>query len=504
MEPTTPARDGGATPRPAATVVLLRDSDRGLEVLLTVRPEHLRFMGGAVVFPGGALDRADLDPRWEEASALDGRRAADALGEDDGRAALGAFVCALREAFEEVGFIVGDGPLEQLARTDADHPTTFLERCLALGVSLGTDRLVPAGRWVTPLGAQVRFDTRFFLAEAPPGWAPAPDPEEVAEARWATPAEALAELSSGRAIMAPPTVETLQRLDQFETSADAMTGGPPHSRSRASRVFTTRLSPLVQVVLAPNPGAMTGPGTNTYVVGTGPTLVIDPAVGDTSYMDALSAVGGDVEAILVTHRHPDHIGGVAALVERTGAPARAFGDADAGGVPVRPLADGEIVEVAGADLRALHTPGHASDHLCFLFEGPASLFAGDNILGEGTAVIAPPDGDMRAYLDSLRRLRGLNIDRIYPGHWRPLDGGRDVIERYIAHRKEREAAILTALEDGAATIEEIVARVYTDTPAQLHPIARFQALAHLQMLEDDDEVTRMGERWSLGPRIDVE
>lgn len=503
MVPTTGIGDAEVTPRPAATVVLLRDSDRGLEVLLTVRPEHLRFMGGAVVFPGGALAPADLDARWEEASALDRRGAADALGEKDDHA-LAAFVCALREAFEEVGFILGGGPLDQLARTDTDDPELFLERCLALGISLGTDRLIPAGRWVTPLGAPVRFDTRFFLAEAPPGWVPDPDPEEVVEARWASPAEALAELSAGRAIMAPPTVETLQRLDQFGSVDDAIDGIRAPSGTRTLGVFSTRLSPLVQVVLAPNPGTMTGPGTNTYVVGVGPTFVIDPAVADTSYMETLIGICGEVEAILVTHRHPDHVGGVAALVERTGAPVRAFGDADAGGVPVSPIADQEILAVAGAQLRALHTPGHASDHLCFLLEGAASLFSGDNILGEGTTVIAPPDGDMRAYLDSLGRLGALLIDRIYPGHWRPLDGGRRVIERYIAHRREREAEIVAALAGGPATVEEIVARAYTDTPAELHPVARLQALAHLRMLEDDGEVAEMDERWSLKQQIDVE
>lgn len=504
MGPTTRTSDESAPPRAAATVVLLRDSDRGLQVLLTRRPDHLRFMGGAVVFPGGALAPADLDPRWEEASTLDGGAAADALGEDDPRAALGAFVCALREAFEEVGFIVGSGAIEQVARRDADHPVNFLERCLALDISLGTDRLVPAGRWVTPLGAPVRFDTRFFFATAPPGWVPDPDPEEVVEARWATPAEALAELSSGRAIMAPPTVETLQHLDQFGSADDAIAGVRALSAPRAPGVFSTRLSPLVRVVLAPNPGAMTGPGTNTYVVGVGPTFVIDPAVGDPAYLGVVAETAGEVDAILITHRHPDHTGGVAALVERTGAPVRAFGDGDADGVRVRPVADDDVVGVTGAELRALHTPGHASDHLCFLLEGAASLFAGDNILGEGTTVIAPPDGDMRAYLDSLRRLRDLDVDRIYPGHWRPLDGGRKVIERYIAHRMDREAAIRGALEGGPATVEEIVARAYTDTPMELHPVARFQALAHLQMLEEEGEVTQMGKRWSLGRRIDVE
>ncbi|MDQ4065707.1 MAG: MBL fold metallo-hydrolase, partial [Actinomycetota bacterium] len=175
-------------------------------------------------------------------------------------------------------------------------------------------------------------------------------------------------------------------------------------------------SPIVQTIVAPNPGMMTGLGTNTYIVGSGPTFVIDPAVDDDAYLDEVAAMAGDVVAILVTHRHPDHVGGAAALAQRTGARIHAWGNAPAGGASVDALNDGDVVSSADIRLTALHTPGHARDHLCFWLEGAASLFSGDTILGTGTAVIAPPDGNMRAYMETLERLRRLDVARVYPGH----------------------------------------------------------------------------------------
>jgi glyoxylase-like metal-dependent hydrolase (beta-lactamase superfamily II) len=255
-------------------------------------------------------------------------------------------------------------------------------------------------------------------------------------------------------------------------------------------------SPPIHLIVAPNPSLLTGPGTNTYVVGSDPACVIDPAVPEKAYIEAVREAAGRVEVILVTHRHPDHVGGVRALASVSGATVRAFGQEPAGGVDVVPLSDGEMVVFGGVGLRALHTPGHASDHLCFLLEGVGGLFSGDNVLGEGTAVIAPPDGNMRSYLATLERLRELAVDRIYPGHFRPLDGGREVLDRYLAHRTEREAAIVAAVMDSRATIDEIVARAYTDTPPELHPIALHSARAHLEMLEEDGRVTRVDDRWS--------
>ncbi|HEX2295048.1 MAG TPA: MBL fold metallo-hydrolase [Actinomycetota bacterium] len=473
------------SPRPAATLVVLRDAPGGLEVLLTVRPKHLRFMGGATVFPGGAVAPGDRDARWREASVP-----------PDDPALLTPCVCALREAFEEVGLLLADGP--SVPRASSHDGMSFLEACLAAGARLRADRLVVGGRWVTPSGSPVRFDAHFFLTEAPAEWIPDPDPDEVAAVRWATPRAALDELAAGAALMAPPTIEMLQRLDGLPTVAaalDAVAEKPVGTPG----ILSTRVSPLVHVVLAPNPGLMTGPGTNTYVVGAGPTVVVDPAVPDPGYLREVARAAGDVAAIVVTHRHSDHTGGVAALrsaLDRD-VPVRAWGSSAVDGVAPEPLTDGEVVTVPGAVLRTVFTPGHASDHVCLYVEATATLFSGDTILGEGTAVIAPPDGDMGDYLDSLGRLRELHVERIFPGHFRALDGGRDVIDGYLAHRRDREQRVLAALAGGPRTIEEVVARAYEDTPVELHPVAAMSALAHLEMLARGGRVVRADHRWRL-------
>lgn len=486
--------DPVAEPRPAATLVIVRDGAAGLEVLLTVRPAHLRFMAGAAVFPGGAVSPADLDPRWDRVSALSPDSARESLGLEDERVAMGAYICAFRESFEEVGFILGTG-VNHLDRNDAEHPELWLERCLSSNARLATDELAPAGRWVTPAGAPVRFDAWFFLAIAPPGWVPVPDDREVEKCLWLTPGAALDQLAEGELAMAPPTIEMLQRLARYETAADARGRLQDDRLTGAGNVLSVRLSPLIHVVLAPNPSLMTGPGTNSYVVGSGPTLVIDPAIDNEEYLEAVGEAAGDVSQILITHRHGDHVGGAKELARRTGAPVRAYGDQDAGGTRVVPLGDGETVEAGGAKLVALHTPGHASDHLCFLLESGPGLFSGDNILGEGTSVIAPPDGDMGAFLDSLYRLAGLGVDRIYPGHFRPLDNGRAVLDGLIRHRAERGKAILEAVGREARTVAEIVERVYSDTPSALHPVAELSVLAHLEMFEREGRVHVEDGRW---------
>ena len=480
-------------PRPAATIVLLRDSPGGLEVLLTIRPPHLSFMGGATVFPGGAVAGADRDPRWEQASVL-GREEAGAGLELSGGDALAARVCALREAFEEVGWIVGEGPHERLERADGETPERFLERCLELNIRLGTELLHPAGRWVTPLGSPVRFDAQFFLASVDSAWEPSPDQREVAGCRWSTPELALEELAGGRATMAPPTIEMLQRI-RSQPSVEWALSSSRRSNAR-SQVLAARLSPVVEVVLAPNPGLMTGPGTNTYIVGSGPVCVIDPAVSDDSYLATVEGVGA-IAMIAVTHRHPDHVGGAAELARRCGAPVRAFGSDPAGDTPVEPLRGGEALAVPGATLRWIHAPGHASDHVCFLLEGAASLFSGDNILGEGTAVISPPDGDMGAYLATLERLRELDLDRIYPGHFRALDGGSWVIDRLLEHRALRAEAILDLLKARPLRPEEIVSVVYRDVSSELHFLAGRTVVAHLELLERQERVARTDEGWCL-------
>jgi glyoxylase-like metal-dependent hydrolase (beta-lactamase superfamily II) len=252
-----------------------------------------------------------------------------------------------------------------------------------------------------------------------------------------------------------------------------------------------QLTPTVRRILAPNAGIYTGPGTNTYLVGTEEIAVIDPGPDDSEeHLDAIAAAGeGRIRWILATHTHSDHSPGAAGLKQRTGAVVMGYDERD-GFVPDETLADGDVVEGTGFRLAALHTPGHASNHLCFHLQGERLLFSGDHIMSGSTVVIAPLDGDMRAYLDALERLRQVELHGVAPGHGPFIEDGHSKIDEYLAHRRAREAAILTALtEAGQATIEQLVSAVYTDVPDFLHSIARFSVWAHLRKLRDDGMVT---------------
>lgn len=249
--------------------------------------------------------------------------------------------------------------------------------------------------------------------------------------------------------------------------------------------------PLVRRVLAPNPGIMTGPGTNTYLVGHDEVAVIDPGPDDCEeHLDLVAREGaGRIRWILVTHTHPDHSPGAQGLKARTGAAVLGYDERD-GFVPDERLSDGDGIEGAGFRLTALHTPGHASNHLCYRLEGARILFSGDHIMSGSTVVIAPPDGDMVAYLDALERLRGEAMDGVAPGHGAWIDDPAAKIEEYLAHRRAREAAIEAALRAaGTASVEQLVEAVYTDVPDELHPIATWSMWAHLRKLAQEQRAS---------------
>jgi glyoxylase-like metal-dependent hydrolase (beta-lactamase superfamily II) len=263
-----------------------------------------------------------------------------------------------------------------------------------------------------------------------------------------------------------------------------------------------QLRPNVRRILAPNPGIFTGPGTNTYLVGTDDIAVIDPGPDDhEEHLDRIAEAGaGRIRWILVTHTHIDHSPGAQGLKARTGAPLLGWDERD-GFVPDATLGDGDHVEGTGFRLTAIHTPGHASNHLCYHLAGERLLFSGDHIMSGSTVVIAPPDGDMRAYLASLRALRTLEMSGLAPGHGDYIEDGHGKVEEYLAHRHLREEAIAGALAArGEASVEELVEAVYTDVPDVLHPVARYSVWAHLRKLRDEGRVDAadpddLGSRW---------
>ncbi len=486
--------------RLAASVLFLRDGAAGLEVLMLQRAERdgdLR--SGVMVFPGGVVEASDA-----AAGAL-------CLGDDDAawsqrlgmsRGGQAFAVAAVREAYEEVGLLLAaptegapSGVAEQAHALAAWRPrlnageVSLAAFCEAHGLRPDLRGLAYAAHWITPPGMPRRFDTRFFWALAPQGQVAQADQGEAVALAWLTPTEAL---SPERGLkLLPVTRRVLQELARFPDAAAAWahardrrevpltmprvgrTGrGPrvvlpdelpwaeigrldPEGRGDVSAELVSgvavALSPRVLRVTAPNPGPMTGPGTNTYLVrdadrpGAPRWTVIDPGPDDPAHVQRLlevaAADGGVIERILVTHTHRDH------------SPAAA---------------------------------PHASNHVCWLLEEERLLFTGDHVMQGSTVVINPPDGDMVAYLKALERLLSLPLEWLAPGHGFLVARPHDVVRGLVAHRLRREDKVARALQAaGPVTLSALVPKVYDDVPAALHGVAARSLLAHLLKLQHD-------------------
>jgi glyoxylase-like metal-dependent hydrolase (beta-lactamase superfamily II) len=233
---------------------------------------------------------------------------------------------------------------------------------------------------------------------------------------------------------------------------------------------------------------MTLEGTNTWVVGSPPAAVIDPGPDDEAHLAAVRAEAGTVGVILLTHRHPDHAPGADALAESTGAPVHAWRPAE-GWSPIRA---GQEFEGGDIPLVALHTPGHTPDHVAFFAPARRAMFTGDAVLGRGTSVIDPPEGDLAAYVRSLEAMTVLEPRTIYPGHGPAVWDAAAKLREYVEHRAEREQQVLDALAEGARTPEEIVPVVYEGYPPEVLDLAARTILAHLLKLEREGRVSRAG------------
>lgn len=240
-------------------------------------------------------------------------------------------------------------------------------------------------------------------------------------------------------------------------------------------------------VLAPNPDVYTLEGTNTWIVGEAPSIVIDPGPDIQRHLDDVARVAGRVGAVLVTHDHPDHAPGAAAFAEAARAPLYAFRLPGA-----EHLRDGQVVRAGGLEITAIHTPGHSADHAAFHLASEGALFTGDAVLGRGTSFIDPPEGDLVRYLRSLKRMQELNPKTLYPGHGPVVMRAGAKLQEYLDHRSEREQQVLAALADGPRPISAVVEVIYVDYPPEVHPLAARSVLAHLLKLQAEGRVARTG------------
>lgn len=476
-------------PRDAAAVILLDRKDDPL-VYWVRRHARMAFQGNFHAFPGGQRDASDAE------IAVTG-----GTGDD----VDAARVAAVRELFEETGVLVARGVealgaarLATLRRQLNEGKLTFASLLANNSLKVDASLLGGAGRWVTPPFSPRRFDTCFFTAWLPEGQSVEQLNAELDHGEWLRPAEAVARWQSSQILVSPPILHAVRTLAGGLDDLAERFVSIPEARGGAVR----RIEPRPGIVLFPlrTPTKPPATHTNCYVVGDREVVVIDPASpyddereALDSFIDELVHVEGrTVREIVASHLHPDHIGGIAYLSNRIGAPVAAHritAESLEGKLHVdRFIEDDEQITLPGEPeitLRALHTPGHARGHLCFFDERHGALLTADLIVGLGTVVIDPPEGNLRDYLSSLARVRALEPTVILGAHGPAVGDPIAKIDEYVAHRQQREEQIVGAIEAGDRTPEAIVARVYADVPEKLHVLAARSVIAHLEKLRDE-------------------
>ena len=441
--------------RYAATIILSRGPDHDPEVYLARRAPEIRFFGDYWVFPGGNVNREDYA--------------------DDGTDLDSAFRrCAVRETGEEINIIVRSQDLR------------------------------PVFRITTPPFAPVLFDTQFMHVRAVEDQTPQIDNHELVEGKYIKPTDAIQAWRQGEIKIAPPVLYLLEMLAEsglpgfFERAHDAsdrLEKGHLHPVYFSPGIF---MAPLATDTIPP---ATT---TNTMIVGTDRLYIVDPATADADEqkrlfdkIDDLLAEGKQLESILLTHHHFDHVGAVNAVSLRYGMPVRAhelcYPRIADGYLRGKSLADGDILPLGTAPdgsknwhLKVMHTPGHAIDHLCYLESRYQAAIVGDMLSTVSTILINPPEGHMRTYLDSLRRLLATPIRTLYPAHGPAHRDGAELIRYFIQHRQERELATIQSLSKTPQSIDEILPKIYDDVPESVYPIAARSLLASLIKLEEDE------------------
>jgi recombination protein RecT len=568
----------------AATVLLLRDSAQGLEVLMTRRSMKASFAPGAYVFPGGGVEPEDQDfsEKRHVAGINSGSIATEFIAIRDSQSEqLSTWaLAAIRESFEELGIVLArssSGDWLNSAQVDAlDRHGDFYAQMQKSGYTLAADAVYLLAHWITDRDMPKRFDVPFLVAKMPEGQTPVADETEQFAPEWVRPADALARHQAGQFLMIYPTIRTLERLQSFETADAALqacaseqalwTSCPRAGLHKGKQVrFIEHESAYGELALvcpdgqivhelawqhekpvqllqhvmrltAPNPSLMTGPGTNTYIVGTEETgyVVIDPGPDNAAHIERIfQATGGDINAIICTHSHADHSPAAWPLQQRVveasntvpgaltsefakhicpilGLPSESTARDSAFFTPDITLQNQEHltqylcrVEAKNAlkmDLQVIHTPGHAANHVCLILPEDGLLFSGDHILNGSTTVIDPPDGNMTDYLESLDTLHALckqyDLRFILPAHGYVLSacdarhpdddshgGAARVIAHLKQHRLKREAKVIAAMrQKPGAHIDELLPLAYDDVDAKLWPVAARSLTAHMERI----------------------
>jgi recombination protein RecT len=420
-----PGPSAGPSPgpiRPAATVVVMRDGPDGPEVLLTRRPSTMAFGPGLHVFPGGALDPADDDPRLQAR-----------LRVGPGLPSLHAgpvAVAAIRELFEEAGILLATGPTGLVAdpaalaaamnqepgaepAPDGQPPGAFASAVLRAGLELRADWLVPMSRWVTPPVVPRRFDARFFVARLPDGCVPAFDSREVADHAWMTPRAALEAMADGRIELWTPTSTTLQQLTAARNLDDVRQHlAPDPSADGQARLVMDRPAPSITRIRFAGAGGIAGQTVDTFLVGKRRLVVVDPGDPSDAAAEEIAAVaarlGARLAGILVTAPVPDHAGGAEGLSLRFGIPLRAAPGAGRVLVSeIEPVVDGQLLDLADVPIRAHASPGTHPDHMAYEVPAAGVVLVGD-LDGPGPARAIPEVVDEPALATSRRRINGLD------------------------------------------------------------------------------------------------
>ena len=484
---------------PAASVLLTRGpGSRDLFAIL--RGQHLKFFGGFWAFPGGKLSAEDT----EATDHLEARRTA-----------------ACRELFEETGVLVARRSDGEFSPTSPDldacrhallaEQIPFASILAERGLTVRAEDFALIGEITTPDFAPLRYATTFFVAHLPPGQHPVVWPGELERGEWIDGQHLLAKWRSSEILLTPPTVMSLETLGEQPIDLAPQRLGPLFGHLSRGAIHPIFFAPFVRMLPLKTAGLPPSTHTNAYIVGNSPRYLIDPGAEDTSVqkclLDFLKSET-PLTAIVLTHHHPDHVGAAAVCANRFRLPIWAHAQTakrlECRIKVERMLNDGDRLDLGPCPgerdrswfLEVLHTPGHASGHLTFYEPYYRLLFAGDMISTLSSMVIAPPDGNLAEYLQSLIRLRERPARLLLPSHGNVSARPVELIDAALAHRAKREMQLLDSLTDEPAAVEELTERLYRGTPEPLMRFARAQVLAGLLKLQAEGRACPLdADRW---------